>query len=51
MKKKTEKEYNFTGDYFTSELLCDMCDYGKNGECKANPPCKTYDAVEDNREL
>lgn len=49
--KPSKKEYNFTGDYFTSEILCNLCDYGKSQKCDAEPPCKTYQAVEDNREL
>ena len=54
MKKQNQKseEYNFNGDYFTSEILCDLCDYGKSGKCNAEKtPCKTYLAVENTREL
>jgi len=50
-KKKQQKEFNFAGDYFISQILCDMCDFGKSGECTAEPPCKTYKAVEDNADL
>lgn len=39
---------NFTlaKDMFISEMLCDICKYGLNGDCEADPPCETYRYLE-----